>query len=183
MGDWNWIHRKWGPHRQKLERMSFFWVTKLPNSNSYKGWTKIQFSISIQMPVTMIFPTRTHLLGSLLSPQTLHQIVTIPGLQSPGSSVIYHEWKPNLGAEQDVIVYFTPWPQVTSEWDSTGNLYSGVFLESWLADLRLWWTGEAHRSWVRIDQGSGAEWSVPSKEQIWLWRKQNELLGRRQEDG
>lgn len=49
------MHRKWAPDGQKLGRMSFFWVTKLYNSNSHKGWNKIQFSISIQMPMTMIF--------------------------------------------------------------------------------------------------------------------------------
>lgn len=97
-------------------------------------------------------------------------------------SDIYHEWKQNLGRKQDVIKDFTSWPQVTSEWQPTGNIYSGVFLESSFTDLRLWWTGEAHRSWGRIDQGSGPEWSAPSKEQIWFWRKQNEFLGRRQEN-
>lgn len=128
------------------KNVSFIESPSFITINITKG-DKIQFSISIQMPVTMTYPTCPHLLGLLLSLQTVHQTATTSGLQNPGSSDIYNKWKQNLGRKQDVIMYFTSWPQVTSEWQSMGNIYFGVFLESSFTDLRLWWTREAHRSW------------------------------------
>jgi len=49
-------------------------------------------------------------------------------------------------------MHLTSRTQDTSEWQFMGNFYSGVFLESWFSDLKVWRTGEAHASWDRINQ-------------------------------
>lgn len=89
--------------RQLLDSLSF--ILAAPAKEQIKPNYKFQLSYLNFQATT--FPSCVPLLGSLHSFQTLDQTATIPGLQSPNSSGIWHERKVTWCKKQDLVMYLT----------------------------------------------------------------------------